>query len=113
MTDRMEELAKNELNNNEELRQYCNEVRRIHHDLYLELNWTASQLEAKLANIKGIMNKPRAKAIANEFRSAAEESKDAAARVQKAWTKFQQQFSEELRTARSSTKKPKEDFKII
>lgn len=113
MTKRMEGLAENELSNNEEFRQYCNDARKEYHDFYIELNWAADQMEARLANIKGILNRARAKKIANGLRASAEDSRSGAAKIQATWTKFQQEFAEELRTARSSKKKPTEDFKII
>jgi len=113
MTSKIEEIGDTEVNNNEDLLSYVNKARKVDHTLYLEYHWMADQLEAKLANIKGVRNRARAKKIAQEFRKAAEAHKQSANFLQTGWTIFEQQFDPELKAAKRRGPKPKEPFTIV
>lgn len=110
MSKRIEELGTIELTDNEALKQYLDMLRIMCYDLYNEVNWGAEILQQRLANVKGIKNTIRAKAIAAALRTVAESFKMAAAGTVKTWTMFEQKFAEELEA--SAGKKPKEEFKI-
>lgn len=107
---KIEELGDTEIGNNEDLLKYINRARRIDHTLYLEFHWMAEQLEVKLSSIKGVLNRRRARVIAQYFRVAAELHKESATSLQNAWLNFERQFAKEL----SAVKKPvKDDFNIV
>lgn len=109
MSKRIEELGGIELTDNEALKLYLDTLRGMCYDLYNEVNWGAEILQQRLANVKGVRNTVRARAIAGSLRSAAESFKIAAGIATKTWTMFEQKFAEELS---GSVKKPKEEFKI-
>lgn len=103
------ELGEIELADNEALKKYLDTLRKLCHDLYIEVNWAADVLQQRLANIKGVKNNVRARLIAAALRTVAESFKIAGAGTVKTWTMFEQKFAEEL----SAVKKPiKEEFKI-
>lgn len=109
VSKRIEELGNIELTDNEALKLYLDTLRGMCHDLYNEVNWGAEILQQRLANVKGVRNTVRARSIAAALRSTAESFKIAAGLATKTWTMFEQKFAEELST---STRKPKEEFKI-
>lgn len=109
MSRKIEELGNIELMDNEALKKYLDTLRSLCHDLYNEVNWGAEILQQRLANVKGIKNTVRARAIAASLRTTGESFKIAAAGAVKTWTMFEQKFAEELA---GSKVKPKEEFKI-
>lgn len=109
MSKRVEELGDIELLDNEALKKYLDTLRSLCHDLYNEVNWGAEILQQRLANVKGVRNTVRARAIAASLRSTGESFKLAGAGAVKTWTMFEQKFAEELA---GSARKPVEEFKI-
>lgn len=109
MSKRIEELGEIELTDNEALKKYLDALYSMCHSLYNEVNWGAEILQQRLANVKGVRNTVRARAIAASLRSVAESFKIAAGLTTKTWTMFEQKFAEELA---GSVNKPKEEFKI-
>lgn len=109
MSKRIEELGDIELTDNEALKKYLDTLRSICYDLFNEVNWGAEILQQRLANVKGVRNTVRAKAIAAALRTVGESFKIAAGGAVKTWTMFEQKFADELS---ASVKKPKEEFKI-
>lgn len=110
MSKRIHELGEIELTDNEALKKYLDTLRSMCYDLYNEVNWGAEILQQRLANVKGVRNTVRARAIAAVLRSVGESFKIAAGGTVKTWTMFEQKFAEEL--SASAGKKPKEEFKI-
>lgn len=109
MSKRIDELSGIELSDNEALKLFLDTLRSICYDLYNEVNWAAEILQQRLANVKGVRNTVRARAIASALRVTGESFKIAAGGAVKTWTMFEQKFAEELS---GSVKKPKEEFKI-
>lgn len=109
MSKRIEELGGIELTDNEALKLYLDTLRSMCYDLYNEVNWGAEVLQQRLANVKGVRNTVRARAIAAALRTVGESFKIAAGGTVKTWTMFEQKFEEELS---GSVRKPKEEFKI-
>lgn len=107
---RIYKMSENELRNNEELKEYLDQLRSICYDLYMDTAWSAAILQKKLANIKGIKNTLRARIISGALKTVSEAFKIAGAGCTKTWTLFEQRFSEELSKA---PKKPTEEFKIV
>lgn len=106
---KIDELGEIELTDNQALKKYLDTLRKMCYDLYIEVSWSADVLQQRLANVKGVKNTIRAKAIAAALRMVGESFKVAGAGVVKTWTMFENKFAEEL----DSTKRPpKEEFKI-
>jgi len=110
VSKRIDELSAIELTDNEALKQYLDALLSLSQDLYFEVSWAADVLQARLSNIKGIKNIPRARLIAGALRGVADDFKSASAGTTKTWTMFEQKFAPELESVAS--KKPKDEFKI-
>lgn len=112
MSRRIDELGEMELTDNEALKKYLDTLRKLCYDLYLEVSWASDLLQQRLANVKGIKNTVRARAVGMALRAVAEALKGAGAGTVKTWTLFEQKFANELEEAAGKKRPPKEEFKI-
>jgi parvulin-like peptidyl-prolyl isomerase len=105
-----EVLEGHSIKNNEELKAYLDQARRIHADLYLELHMAAGVIESNLSRVKGVTNRVRARVIGRAMRTIADLNKTAVAGLAKVWTTFETYFAAELSQAASAKRKQRDTF---
>lgn len=112
MVSRIDKLEGAMINNNIELKEYLDALRKDCYDVYTEVMWTADMLQGRLSRIKGVTNHVRARIVAGTLRAVAEAFRLAGKNAAKTFSEFEKHFAPELETAPSRKRKVKESFTI-